>query len=247
MPKTAMDYQKTIIYQLKCNDDNITEIYVGHTTNFLKRRQSHKQNCNNHSKLKVYITIRENGGWDNWKMLEICKYPCNDRREAEKKEEEVRMELKAKLNSYRCWTNGKCSVDGCENGIINNSLCLKHGAEKKLCSIDGCENGRKNNGVCRKHGAVKLLCSVDGCVNNRQNNGICFKHGAVKLLCSVDGCVNGMIINGFCVKHNPNKTRYTCICGTEINNDNRAIKAHNKTKKHLKYLNIKSLELETNK
>ena len=41
MPKVPIDYQNTIIYQLKCNDDNITEVYVGSTTNFLKRRQTH--------------------------------------------------------------------------------------------------------------------------------------------------------------------------------------------------------------
>jgi hypothetical protein len=26
----------------------------------------------------VYSTIRENGGWNNWSMVEIEKYPCKD-------------------------------------------------------------------------------------------------------------------------------------------------------------------------
>jgi len=211
MPKTAMDYQKTIIYQLKCNDDNITEIYVGHTTNFLKRRQYHKNDCKNQSKLKVHKTIIENGGWDNWKMLEICKYPCLDRREAEKKEEEVRMELKAGLNSQRCWTDNKCIIDGCNKFILNNNMCLKHGAVKLLCSVVDCQNGRINNGLCRTHGAVLPKCSIIDCEKLQQKNGLCRKH-------------------------NPNKEKYTCICGSEILNHNHHIKVHNNTKKHLKYL-----------
>jgi len=34
MPKTEIDYSSTIIYKLVCNDLNITDNYVGHTTNF---------------------------------------------------------------------------------------------------------------------------------------------------------------------------------------------------------------------
>jgi len=262
-----MDYQKTIIYQLKCNDDNITDIYVGHTTNYLKRRQNHKTNCNNpNSKeynYKKYITIRENGGWENWKMLEICKYPCNDRREADKKEEEVRMELKASLNLIRCWTNGKCSinncenirvnnglcikhgailpkcsVDGCENIRVNNELCVKHGAILPKCSVDGCENNRVNNDVCIKHGAIPYKCSVDGCENNRVNNDVCIKHGAIPYKCSVEDCENNRVRNGTCVKHNPNKVRYTCMCGKEMNNDKDTIKDHNNSKFHINYLGL---------
>jgi hypothetical protein len=43
--------------------------------------------------------IRENGGWDMFRMIEIEKYPCNDRREAEKRENEVMKSLKASMNS----------------------------------------------------------------------------------------------------------------------------------------------------
>ena len=42
--------------------------------------------------------IRENGGWEKFLMLEVEKYPCNDRREAERRENEVMKELKASMN-----------------------------------------------------------------------------------------------------------------------------------------------------
>jgi hypothetical protein len=42
MPKKPTDYSKTILYKLVCNDLNITECYVGHTTHFVKRRANIK-------------------------------------------------------------------------------------------------------------------------------------------------------------------------------------------------------------
>ena len=42
--------------------------------------------------------MRGNGGWEMFRMIEIEKYPCNDRREAEKRECEVMKELRANMN-----------------------------------------------------------------------------------------------------------------------------------------------------
>ena len=42
--------------------------------------------------------MRGNGGWEMFRIIEIEKYPCNDKREAEKRETEVMKELKANLN-----------------------------------------------------------------------------------------------------------------------------------------------------
>ena len=97
-----MDYLKTTIYKIVCNDVNVKELYVGHTTNFIQRKSHHKSNCNNiNSKdynIYVYQFIRNNGGWDNFNMIEIEKYPCNDRMEACKKERYWIETLNATLN-----------------------------------------------------------------------------------------------------------------------------------------------------
>ena len=37
-------------------------------------------------------------------MLEVEKYPCNDKREAEAREEEIRVNLKANMSAYQCFT-----------------------------------------------------------------------------------------------------------------------------------------------
>jgi len=104
MPKVPIDYAKTIIYKLVHKDDlNDEYIYTGHTTEMTKRKNHHKSVCNNDSKKeynqKKYKYIRENGGWDEWLMIEIEKYPCKDRPEAVARERVIQTEMKATLNS----------------------------------------------------------------------------------------------------------------------------------------------------
>jgi len=101
MPKKPMDYSKCLIYKIVCNDLLVTYCYVGRTTNFKHRKSQHKCSCNNetsNSKCKVYDVIRDNGGWDNWSMIEIQKYPCKDIYEAIAKEREWYEILNANLN-----------------------------------------------------------------------------------------------------------------------------------------------------
>jgi len=91
MPRKIVDYSKTVMYKIVCNDLNIEDCYIGHTTDFTKRKNHHKlfakaphkgtnENC------KVYSIIRANGGWDNWTMVEIEKFPCLDGNEARARE-----------------------------------------------------------------------------------------------------------------------------------------------------------------
>jgi hypothetical protein len=89
MPKNEIDYSSTIIYKIFCKNNSIKETYVGHTTNFIKRKYHHKICCNNlNNNLNIYKTIRENGGWDNWEMVEIGCYNCKNSEEARIKEQE---------------------------------------------------------------------------------------------------------------------------------------------------------------
>ncbi|MDB4352876.1 GIY-YIG nuclease family protein, partial [Porticoccaceae bacterium] len=98
-----IDYSKTVIYKIVCNDLNITEVYVGHTTDFVVRKYGHKSSCHNvnrkHYNLKVYKMIRDNGGWDNWTMIEVEKFPCSDGNEAAARERYYFELLNSTLNS----------------------------------------------------------------------------------------------------------------------------------------------------
>lgn len=107
MPKSPINYNRTTIYKIIKNDDfENANVYVGSTTDFTKRKYLHKYNCCNETKLshlKVYDYIRQNGGWKEWNMVEIERYPCTDRRQAEAREEYWRCYLKAELNSKKAF------------------------------------------------------------------------------------------------------------------------------------------------
>jgi len=103
MPKTDIDYTNTIIYKITCKDPTVTDVYVGHTTNFVQRKHAHKQSCTNtksrNYKCKLYDVIRNNNGWDNWNMEIVNFFNCKDAYEARQKEQEYFILLNATLNS----------------------------------------------------------------------------------------------------------------------------------------------------
>jgi hypothetical protein len=91
MPRTNINYSNTSIYKLCCKDIYIIDIYVGHTTDMRRRKWQHKTNCNNEKNkvynLNVYQFIRNNGGWDNWDMIEIERFEAIDGNDARKKKD----------------------------------------------------------------------------------------------------------------------------------------------------------------
>jgi hypothetical protein len=97
-----VNYGNGLIYKLCCNDTNIKEEYVGSTTDFTERKRCHKKNCNNpNSKqynINVYKFIRDNGGFENFCMIQIEKYPCDSKRELETRERYWIETLESKLN-----------------------------------------------------------------------------------------------------------------------------------------------------
>ena len=108
MPRTPINYSNTLMYKIfKPDETDITNIYIGHTTDFRSRKSHHKTCCNNPKSkeynLKKYEYVRANGGWECFLMRQIEEYPCKNKREAEAREEELRIELGAKLNSQRAF------------------------------------------------------------------------------------------------------------------------------------------------
>jgi predicted GIY-YIG superfamily endonuclease len=87
MPRVAKDYSKTIIYKIACKDPSITDCYIGCTTNFSKRKSHHKHNCNNNvRKNYIYQFIRANGGWNNWDMVMVEEFNCDNELQASARE-----------------------------------------------------------------------------------------------------------------------------------------------------------------
>ena len=96
------NYSNSVIYKLCCKDPEIANVYIGSTTNFTKRKSVHKskvhseksRDYNNH----LYKFIRDTGGWGNWTMIEVEKFPTTDKRSLEKQERFWIEKLKSSLN-----------------------------------------------------------------------------------------------------------------------------------------------------
>lgn len=95
-------YENFVIY--KIFQQSIPDIfYIGSTINFSQRKSSHKKYTHNKVSKKyhypLYQYIRGCGGWNNFSMEIIEKYPCNSKIEGLKKEQEIIEILKPKLNT----------------------------------------------------------------------------------------------------------------------------------------------------
>tara|TARA_B110000037_G_scaffold222200_1_gene296083 strand:- start:53 stop:1171 length:1119 start_codon:yes stop_codon:yes gene_type:complete len=97
------DYSNTIFYKISCKDENIHDVYIGHTINFIQRKHAHKQCCSNTKSLnyncKLYQFIRQQGGWDNWNMDIIAFHKCDGLQSAKIYEQKYYDEFNATLNS----------------------------------------------------------------------------------------------------------------------------------------------------
>ena len=171
MPKTEIDYSNTVIYKITCKDPLVTDVYVGHTTNFVQRKHGHKQSCINEKSCnyncKLYKAIRANGGWDNWVMEIVAFFNCNDHYEARIKEQEYFTSLNATLNSLEPLPKPKPKpkpietlepilktehfCETCNVTLQNQELLEVHNQTKKHC--------KKVVGVETKNGD-KFCCEI---------------------------------------------------------------------------------------
>lgn len=103
-----IDFTKGIIYKIEAID-NKDLIYIGSTSNFMKRKSDHKSRCNNPKdqahNFKLYRMIREHGGWDLFKCEIIKAYPSQNKKELLLEEERYRINLNSTLNSVKCCSN----------------------------------------------------------------------------------------------------------------------------------------------
>jgi len=107
MPKNEINYEKTIIYKIQ-SQDHPELIYIGHTTDFTRRKCQHRllsiSETSKKSHLKVYKMIRDNGGWEMFNMVQIKEFSCSNRREAVSEEDKCMTEFKATLNTFRSFS-----------------------------------------------------------------------------------------------------------------------------------------------
>jgi len=219
MPKTEIDYSNTIIYKITCKDSNITDVYVGHTTNFVQRKHAHKQSCINDKSpnynCKLYQVIRNNGGWSNWCMEIVHFCNCNDHYEARKKEQEYFELLHATLNSIEPMPKPKVTLENQKNIIKSN--------KSYYCNV--CNVYFQNSKMMETHNKSKKHIKKQQNISENAKNADFFfcetcdfkcckysnyqKHNGTKKHDMLSNANNANIKNA---KNAENKT-YVCECG----------------------------------
>lgn len=136
MPKHNTDFSRTKIYKIVCKDLNMNHIYIGHTTDFIRRKCKHKQDCNNpeakNYHVKLYKTIRENGGWDNWDMILVEDFPCKNKLEASARERYYYELLNGSLNTNKPNRNLKEYYQDNKNKILEYQNNYNNNNKDKL-------------------------------------------------------------------------------------------------------------------
>jgi hypothetical protein len=146
-------YQNSVIYKLvHKNDQDNENIYIGSTTNFRGRKIQHKGFCYNEKNIKynryLYQFIRENGGWDEWEMVAVETYPCENKRELEIRERFHIETLKSKLNKFIPTRTKKEQYEDNKEMILNKIKQYKK---------DNCEKIKEQQKQYRQENRDKLL------------------------------------------------------------------------------------------
>jgi len=84
MGRKKTDYSKIVIYKIVCNDKNVTDFYVGYTSNYsvkiyIHKIESYDNDVNVREKnKKLYNLLNNNGGWYNFTASKIEDYSCHN-------------------------------------------------------------------------------------------------------------------------------------------------------------------------
>jgi hypothetical protein len=91
------------LYTIRPKCPNDTNLYIGSTVNFNRRKAQHKKAVTNKRGGTYYCIlyryIRKCGGWDNFIMEKVLDYPCETKHEGLLKEKEYIIKHEATLNS----------------------------------------------------------------------------------------------------------------------------------------------------
>jgi len=97
-------FRNTTIYYIQ----HITKcelLYIGATTNILKRKRDHLRNLNDTTRpnfnIKLYKLIRDNGGWVMFKMIPLIYPECNTKDEMLKEEQIIISKYKPSMNTNK--------------------------------------------------------------------------------------------------------------------------------------------------
>ena len=131
-----------VYYFYEIHSLNNDYVYVGSTTNVVKRLQQHKSNCNNPQSrkynFKIYQTIRANGGFDNFIFNVMETIETNNIEHVKQRETQLMIHRKANLNTRRAFTtNEEKKRQRFFYKIENRNKIYMHQKEKFNCACGG--------------------------------------------------------------------------------------------------------------
>jgi hypothetical protein len=101
------NYNESRIYKIYCTLSTINEFYIGSSARYEERCILHKSDCNNINSprysYKLYNYIRNNGGWENFTVEVLEKFPCKNRTELNIREEWWKQQKCPTLNNNRAY------------------------------------------------------------------------------------------------------------------------------------------------
>ena len=103
------------IYMIFCKnyfeEDGCESYYIGHSKNMKMRKELHKSCSKNPNSEKypypIYKIIRENGGWDNWYVIELEEFECFSEKEASIKENEYIKIFEPDMNDRKAYISSE--------------------------------------------------------------------------------------------------------------------------------------------
>ena len=160
-----------IFYKIvNINGDCDTLCYVGSTANWSRRINEHKNRCHNENgkmyNVKLYQTIRANGGWCEFKMVEIGTAEQLTQRQAEEIEETYRVALKADMNSRRCFFAGT-KQEYLKQYNIDNAEIIKE--QQKKYNIDNVEKIKEYIKEYKKQYRIDNKSKISARENEKHN------------------------------------------------------------------------------
>ena len=130
--------------------------YIGSTKNLNKRKIDHRNNCHYENQrkyyIKLYVFIRENGGWDNFDMAKICDCDENEMLNMEQYHMDF---VKPSLNTHRAIGRDEESYRNkrIEKWKKNKDIRCKEKKEKMSCECGSSvrKSDKARHYKCQKH------------------------------------------------------------------------------------------------
>jgi len=137
-------------------------IYIGSTGDFKQRKVEHKRCFFNATRkehnLKLYQTIRENGGWECAEIVPIEEYECETKTQAHIREEYWRREYNAQMNTRRAHLTREERIDYFRDYATEYNAAhreeLNNYAREKIqceCGMTYCRGSKSSHLKTKKH------------------------------------------------------------------------------------------------